>query len=63
MKTKLQLLNKTFENQKVRTVWNEEEEKYYISVVDIISAITGSADGRKYWNKVKQHLKEEGNEW
>jgi len=37
-------------------------EKYYISVVDIVSILTESSDGRKYWNKLKQRLKEEGNE-
>ncbi len=36
MNNKLQFLNKTFENKKVRTVWNSDEEKYYISVVDIV---------------------------
>ena len=56
------LINKMFNNEKIRTVWNKEEEKYYISVVDIVSIISDSADGRKYWNKLKQRLKEEGNE-
>ena len=62
MNNKLQILNKTFENKKVRTVWNPDEEKYYISVVDIVGILSGSSDGRKYWNKLKQRLKEEGNE-
>ena len=62
MNNKLQILNKTFENKKVRTVWNSDEEKYYISVVDIVSILSESSDGRKYWNKLKQRLKEEGNE-
>ena len=62
MNNKLQILNKTFENKKVRTVWNPDEEKYYISVVDIVSILSESSDGRKYWNKLKQRLKEEGNE-
>ena len=56
------LINKMFNNEKIRTIWNKEEEKYYISVVDIVSIISDSADGRKYWNKLKQRLKEEGNE-
>lgn len=38
------------------------EEKYFISVVDIVGVISESKDGRKYWNKLKQRLKEEGNE-
>ena len=62
MNNKLQILNKTFENKKVRTVWNPDEEKYCISVVDIVGILSESSDGRKYWNKLKQRLKEEGNE-
>ena len=56
------LINKMFNNEKIRTIWNKEEEKYYISVVDIVSIISDSVDGRKYWNKLKQRLKDEGNE-
>ena len=62
MNNKLQILNKTFENKKVRTVWNPDEEKYYISVVDIVSILTESKDSAAYWRKLKQRLKEEGNE-
>ena len=62
MENKIIALNKTFEDKKVRTVWNQDKEKYYISVVDIVSVLTESSDGRKYWNKLKQRLKEEGNE-
>ena len=62
MNNKLQILNKTFENKKVRTVWNPDEEKYYISVVDIVSILTESRDVTAYWRKLKQRLKEEGNE-
>ncbi len=62
MDNKLQILNKTFENKKIRTVWSSDEEKYYISVVDIVGILSESTDGRKYWNKLKQRLKEEGNE-
>ncbi len=51
-----------FENKRVRVVWNDEEEKYYFSVVDIVQVLTDSADGRKYWNKLKERLKKEGNE-
>ena len=51
-----------FEGKKVRVVWDEEQEKYFFSVVDIIQVLTDSADGRKYWNKLKQRLNEEGNE-
>ena len=51
-----------FEGNKVRVVWDEEQEKYFFSVVDIIQVLTDSVDGRKYWNKLKQRLNEEGNE-
>ena len=58
---KMHLINKIFNNETIRIVW-DKEKKYYISVVDIVRAITESADGRKYWNKLKQRLREEGNE-
>ena len=56
---------KVFENKNVRTVWNEEEEDWYFSVVDICWILADSADyttARKYWNKLKQRLKTEGSE-
>ena len=59
--TKQQAL-KLFEEKKVRTVWDDEQEKWYFSIVDVVSILTESTDGRKYWNKLKQRLKEEGNE-
>ena len=51
-----------FEERRVRTLWDDTEEKWYFSVVDVISVLTDSVDGRKYWNKLKQRVKEEGNE-
>lgn len=54
-----------FENQKIRTAWDEEKEEWYFSVVDAVGILTDSPDyntGRKYWNKLKQRLKEEGSE-
>ena len=54
-----------FEEKKVRTVWVEEEQKWYFSIVDVCGVLTESKDyqtARKYWNKLKQRLKEEGNE-
>ena len=51
-----------FENKKIRTAWNSEKEEWYFSVVDVVSVLTDSVDGRKYWNKLKQRLKDEGNE-
>lgn len=59
---KMHLINKIFNSETIRTVWDKEEEKYYISVVDIVSVVSESKDGRKYWNKLKQRLKEEGNQ-
>ena len=59
---KMYLINKIFNSEEIRTVWNKEEEKYYVSVVDIVGVLSESKDGRKYWNKLKQRLKEEGNE-
>ena len=53
---------KLFEDKQVRSVWDEDAEKWYISIVDVVSVLTDSVDGRKYWNKLKQRLKEEGNE-
>ena len=53
---------KLFESKQVRVVWDEQQEKYYFSVVDVVQVLTDSVDGRKYWNKLKQRLKAEGNE-
>ena len=51
-----------FEGLQIRVIWDDEQEKYYFSIVDVIQVLTESVDGRKYWNKLKQRLKEEGNE-
>lgn len=51
-----------FEERKVRTVWDDDTEKWYIAIVDVIAAITDSADAAAYWRKLKQRLKAEGNE-
>lgn len=53
---------KIFEEKKVRTLWDDETEEWYFSVVDVVSVLTDSVDGRKYWNKLKQRLKAEGSE-
>lgn len=52
---------KLFENFKVRTVWCEEKEDWYFSVVDIVAVLTDSKDATAYWRKLKQRLKAEGN--
>ena len=51
-----------FEERKVRAIWDDEQEEWYFSIADVIQILTDSADGRKYWNKLKQRLKEEGSE-
>ena len=53
---------KLFENKKVRSVWDAEADKWYISIVDVIEVLTESVDPASYWRKLKQRLKEEGNE-
>ena len=56
---------KVFEEKKVRTVWDDQTEEWYFSIVDVIEILVESKDAqtaRKYWNKLKQRLKEEGNE-
>jgi hypothetical protein len=53
---------KLFENKKVRTFWDSDQEKWYFSIVDVISVLTESIDPSAYWRKLKQRLKEEGNE-
>lgn len=53
---------KLFEEHKVRTSWNNEEEKWYFSVIDIVAILTESKDPTAYWRKLKQRLKAEGNE-
>lgn len=51
-----------FEQRKVRTVWDGQEEKWYFSIVDVCDVLTDSKDATAYWRKLKQRLKEEGNE-
>ena len=58
MKNKIQL----FEEKKVRTVWDDETEEWYFSVIDVIEVLTDSDRSRKYWNDLKKKLKTEGSE-
>jgi hypothetical protein len=53
---------KLFEEKQVRSIWDADKEKWYISVVDVITVLTESVDPSAYWRKLKQRLKEEGNE-
>ena len=59
--TKQQAL-KLFEERRVRTVWDDEQDKWYFSIVDVVAVLTDSVDSTAYWRKLKQRLKAEGNE-
>ena len=59
---KMYLINKLFNNETIRTIWDKEQEKYFISVVDIVRVLTNSKNPRHYWNVLKGRLKDEGNE-
>ena len=56
---KMHLINKIFNNETIRTVWDKEEEKYYISIVDLVGVLVESDSPRKYWNWLKNRLKKE----
>jgi hypothetical protein len=53
---------KIFGERKVRSVWDDEAEKWYFSVVDVVAVLTDSADPRNYWKVLKNRLKKEGNQ-
>ena len=53
---------KVFEDKKVRSLWDEEQEKWYFSIVDVISVLTDSPNPQVYWRGLKKRLKDEGNE-
>lgn len=53
---------KIFEEKQVRTVWDANKEEWYISIIDVISVLSESKNPQAYWRKLKQRLKEEGNE-
>ena len=58
IETQIQL----FDNAKVRVVWDDEKEKYFFSVVDIVSVLTESSNPQTYWRVLKKRLMDEGNE-
>ena len=60
--TKKETAIKLFQEQKVRTHWNETEEKWYFSIVDVIAILTESERPRRYWNDLKTKFKKEGSE-
>ena len=51
-----------FENSEVQSIWDSNKEKWFISIIDMIAVLTESVDHKSYWRKLKQRLKEEGNE-
>ncbi len=51
-----------FENKKVRTTWDAEQEKWYVSIIDVIEVLTDSPNPRKYWSVLKLRLKKEGSQ-
>jgi hypothetical protein len=53
---------KLFEEKQVRSVWDEEQEKWYISVIDVVAILTDSPNPRKYWSVLKTRLKKEGSQ-
>lgn len=59
MKNELKVVEKVFEDRQIRTIWVRDEEKYYISVVDMIEVLTDSVEPRKYWNWLKNKLLKE----
>ena len=51
-----------FEDKRIRTAWDKEKEEWFFSVVDVIAVLTDSKDPAAYWRKLKQRMREEGNE-
>ena len=57
----MHLINKIFNNETIRTIWDKDEEKYYVSIVDIVGVLADSKEPRKYWNWLKNKLLKEEN--
>ena len=53
---------KVFNDNQIRTHWDDEQEKWYFSVVDVVGVLSEGIEPQSYWRKLKQRLKEEGNE-
>jgi prophage antirepressor-like protein len=53
---------KLFNNKKIRTLWDKEEEEWYFSVIDVVGILSNSKNPRNYWKVLKKRLKDEGNE-
>ena len=61
-KDKLETISNLFEGNEIRSIWNNEKEEYYFSVVDVISALTNANIPRNYWSDLKRKLKDEGSQ-
>ena len=55
-------VSKLFEDRKIRTIWDDKEEKWYFSIVDVVAVLTDSENPQTYWRVLKNRLKNEGNE-
>ena len=55
-------VSKSFENSMIRTVWNEQDEEWYFSVVDVVGVLTESENPNNYWKVLKNRLKKEGSQ-
>jgi hypothetical protein len=53
---------KLFETKKICSQWDEQEQKWYFAIVDVVAVLTESVDAQAYWRKLKERLKKEGNE-
>ena len=60
--SKQKTITNLFENTEIRSIWNAEEEEYYFSVIDVISALTNSSNPKRYWTDLRAKLKTEGSE-
>lgn len=59
---KLDTITNLFEGKEIRSIWDSEKEDYFFSIVDVISALTGSSIPRNYWSDLKRKLKKEGSQ-
>lgn len=62
MNNKLETISNLFEGKEIRSIWDNEREEYYFSVIDVVSVLTESPRPRKYWNALKNKLDDEGSE-
>ena len=57
----MHLISRLFKNETIRTIWSSEEEKYYVSIVDIVGVLSESTNPRKCWNWLKNKIQQEDN--